>query len=318
MDRTYTDEQLEEMKAKPFEFEGQKYDTYTATQKQRQMERTARKLKRRRDAYKAAGLENDANLSNIRLQRLNERYAEFSDAAGLPKQEERIKTYSLPDEEVLIRKRPMPNYKVGENKFNIDKAKEDYIEFLKTAPERSKVLLKWIFDTTQYVEDTQIKTPFGYDPAKDIILYNPLDESFWGYDFWAVNTHELAHRLDNIMLIDSAKNEVFRKAIENSRAKIEADPEKYIDYSFFYDDDGFISDIFSAICGGKYTFWAGHGENYWKKSGNKQKDVFANLCGLEAYNDTAKISFLKKEFPEIWEIYDKEAQIVYEEILRRS
>ena len=68
---------------------------YQATQKQRQIENTVRKLKREREAYKAAGLKEDATAVNVKIRRLNSKYKEFSEAAGLPMQKERMKvTYT--------------------------------------------------------------------------------------------------------------------------------------------------------------------------------------------------------------------------------
>lgn len=71
-------------------FEGREYDDYQATQKQRQIERTIRKLKRRKTAFEAAGLTEEAEAANIRLRRLNQEYKAFSRATGLPEQRERI------------------------------------------------------------------------------------------------------------------------------------------------------------------------------------------------------------------------------------
>lgn len=93
-ERTYTDSELEAMKPEnrpKIEFEGRKYDDYQATQKQRQIERTIRKLKRRKVAFEAAGLTEEAQAANIRLRRLNQKYKAFSKAAGLPEQRERMK-----------------------------------------------------------------------------------------------------------------------------------------------------------------------------------------------------------------------------------
>lgn len=93
-ERTWTDEQLANIdKDHEVEFEGKKYTAYEATQKQRMIERTIRKLKRERDAYKVVGLEDDARAANVRIRRLSKKYKEFSNAAGLPEQQERMKTY---------------------------------------------------------------------------------------------------------------------------------------------------------------------------------------------------------------------------------
>lgn len=72
-------------------FEGKTYTAYEATQEQRKVERTIRKLKREKAAYKAAGLHEEEQAVNIRMQRLNAKYKAFSAAAGLPEQRERMK-----------------------------------------------------------------------------------------------------------------------------------------------------------------------------------------------------------------------------------
>lgn len=93
MERTYTDEHLESMKAEnhKFTFEGKEYDGYTATQKQRDIEATVRSLKRKQAGYKAAGLTEDEQAVSTRIKRLTEKYKAFSKAAGLPEQRERMK-----------------------------------------------------------------------------------------------------------------------------------------------------------------------------------------------------------------------------------
>ena len=93
MERTYSDKQLESMKADnhKFEFEGKEYDGYTATQKQREIERTIRKLKREQAAFKAAGMTEEEQAVSVAILRLKKKYTEFSKAAGLPEQKERMK-----------------------------------------------------------------------------------------------------------------------------------------------------------------------------------------------------------------------------------
>lgn len=91
-ERTYTDEQLAHIDDDLVcEFDGKKYTAYEATQMQRRVEREARKLKREKAAYKAAGLHEDETAVNIRLRRLNAKYKAFSAAAGLPEHRERMK-----------------------------------------------------------------------------------------------------------------------------------------------------------------------------------------------------------------------------------
>nr|DAQ76850.1 MAG TPA: minor capsid protein [Caudoviricetes sp.] len=91
-ERTYTDEQLARIDdGLGCTFEGKTYTAYEATQEQRKVERTIRKLKREKTAYSAAGLTDEEQAVNIKLRRLNAKYKAFSKAAGLPEQRERMK-----------------------------------------------------------------------------------------------------------------------------------------------------------------------------------------------------------------------------------
>ena len=90
---TYSRADLDAMKGenRKFTFDGKEYDGYTATQEQRKVERTIRKLKREKAAYNAAGLSEKEQAVSIRLRRLNAKYKAFSKRAGLPEQKERLK-----------------------------------------------------------------------------------------------------------------------------------------------------------------------------------------------------------------------------------
>lgn len=95
-ERTYTDEQLAHIDdGHDVTYQGKHYTAYEATQQQRKIERTVRKLKREQTAYKAAGMEDDYQAVTARIRRLNKEYKAFSEAAGLPLQWERMKvTYT--------------------------------------------------------------------------------------------------------------------------------------------------------------------------------------------------------------------------------
>ena len=93
-ERTYTDEQLEHIDdGLGCTFDGKTYTAYEATQMQRRIERQIRAQKKLRNAYKEAGLSDDATAANIKLRRLNAEYSRFSKAAGLPEQPERTKVF---------------------------------------------------------------------------------------------------------------------------------------------------------------------------------------------------------------------------------
>ena len=93
-ERTYTDEQLEHIDdGLGCTFDGKTYTAYEATQMQRRIERQIRAQKKLRNAYKEAGLSEDATAANIKLRRLSAEYSRFSKAAGLPEQPERTKVF---------------------------------------------------------------------------------------------------------------------------------------------------------------------------------------------------------------------------------
>lgn len=84
-ERTYTDKQLEHIDdGLGCTFDGKTYTAYEATQMQRRIERQIRAQKKLRNAYKEAGLSEDATAANIKLRRLNAEYSRFCKAAGLP------------------------------------------------------------------------------------------------------------------------------------------------------------------------------------------------------------------------------------------
>lgn len=93
MEPTYTAEQLKKIDPPPFEYEGKEYTHYEATQKQRQIERTIRKLKREKAAYQSAGLELDAQTAGAKINLLKQKYTDFSKAAGLRTQIQRANFY---------------------------------------------------------------------------------------------------------------------------------------------------------------------------------------------------------------------------------
>lgn len=88
---SYTTGELERIDRPAFEFQSEKYTQYEATQRQREIERTVRKYRRREIAYRAAGLEEEANAAGVRIKRLKLLYRDFSEASGLPMQKERMK-----------------------------------------------------------------------------------------------------------------------------------------------------------------------------------------------------------------------------------
>lgn len=93
-DRTYTDEQLEEMNSrenKPREYLGKKYTVYEATQRQRQLETLMRAQRQKIKLLDKGGASpDDLQTAQIKYQETMRQYKLFSKAMNLPQQRERI------------------------------------------------------------------------------------------------------------------------------------------------------------------------------------------------------------------------------------
>ncbi|MBQ9209988.1 MAG: hypothetical protein IJ149_10780 [Oscillospiraceae bacterium] len=88
--RNYTEDELRSIDPPPFEYEGRTYTAYEASQKQRQIEREIRKTKREIIAAEATGDKDRLTVKAVRLRRQKELYHDFSKAAGLREQKERM------------------------------------------------------------------------------------------------------------------------------------------------------------------------------------------------------------------------------------
>ena len=129
-EKAYTREELENIDPPPVTFDGKEYTYYEATQKQRQIENSIRKSKRKLVGYDAAGDKDSFALESIRLRRKSERYDEFSKAMNLPKQSNRTATYgynkSISGKAVQAEKKAtqikQPSVSTKANTSNISKA----------------------------------------------------------------------------------------------------------------------------------------------------------------------------------------------------
>ena len=174
-ERTYTDEQLAHIDdGLGCTFDGKTYTAYEATQMQRRLERQIRAQKRLKNAYKSAGLSEDATAANIKLRRLNDKYREFSREAGLPEQRERIKV--LTDGEITDDSRFAPlreyagewkikerfsdrQYVIDVGKPQIAGAKQHFWDNLETRMDRSGLNL----DAAQNIIDNNRLTLYQTD-----------------------------------------------------------------------------------------------------------------------------------------------------------
>lgn len=153
-------------------FDGKEYDDYQATQMQRSIEQEIRKQKRRKTAYEAAGLKDDATAANIKLRRLNQKYREFSKAAGLPEQRDRMKVlYSDKSSEKYVQKAA-----------SVEKLKEELSDnpstVLQTTLDVNSEIVKGVLPKGAKIEDLRIIAGGSSETAVKVAQY--LSETYGG------------------------------------------------------------------------------------------------------------------------------------------
>ena len=315
-------------------------EVYEATQKQRAMERAVRQSKRQCIADKAAldaatdpatkeaiqrKMERHAVQLKERRNTLNSFLEEYTSPTGgkLQKQTYRERVYSFDrsmaakmrelnkkvirensqDLAKMYQAKGMDSYRTAKGNFSLSQAKKDYETFLQSVPEKNRIWLQAAYEGTTYRRTKLNGTAFGYSKMRDVIVYDPSQRGFWNIPFATANTHELAHRVD-AFFVHSEQNAAWSAAIRNAAAVIDRDPQWFMAYSESLDKTGYISDIFSVISGGRYKFKYNHDAKYINEPHVKEREVFANLFAMEAYQDDQSLAAVGKQFPEIMKLYE--------------
>lgn len=188
----------------------------------------------------------------------------------------------------------------GQNKFDIEVAKKEYLKYLTNVPEKNRIWLEYYAKNTKYVMDTNLNGAFAYSIKKDVIYYNPTHHEFGMFAFNVVNTHELAHRIDALNF-KSWNNESFGNAVKVATEKVSINfdtLEKLQTEDFF--TNAFFSDIMSALSNDKLDCSTGHKETYWKNNKLKSVEIFADIFCLQSFNCFEQLNFLKKNFHELY------------------
>ena len=302
---------------------------YDLSQEQRSYEREIRVNKRKTMAIKAGrdsttsedlkkSLDLDYQKAAAKLQAQNKAYQEFCKANDLKPLQDRLMVAKWDREQAAQARssaetsvnpsdiyglyQPMSQYRDTSGNFDIQKANEDYEKFLTTVPEECKMELEVAYQTAEFSKKTSMEAPFRYDVKNDRILYNPNYERFDDYSYPQAITHELAHRIDALDY-SSEKNERFHKAVENAYEIAIRFADKLHNYSFEEDEDGFVSDIISALSKSEIKTVTFHDSKYWAIPGNPEKEVFANLFSITSFDQQKHLDLLKKLFPGLIESY---------------
>lgn len=190
----------------------------------------------------------------------------------------------------------------GYRDFNVEEKREAYKNFLKNVPQKNKMYLEYYNGNTEYEQSSKIKSTFGYHPKHDKIYYNSEHPLFEKFDFNVANTHELAHRID-VLNFKSWENEDFVKAVTDGGKSV-LGKVNYFEKLCEEDREGFLSDIISALSSSKIELRYGHDMEYWQTKGNKEKEIFANLFAMEAFQDK-RMKDVEASLPKLMEAYHK-------------
>lgn len=177
----YTPEELRKFREdneRGVTYEGRHYTGYEATQQQRKVERAIRRQKNRILVDEATGDKEKLVTDQIRLQRLNQEYARFSKATGLPTQSERAQVAGFGRGQAA---RASSEYKrvakLADSMYDVGSQGENIEAYLRDLPIREQIRSGKILSTIepgqfrkhvpgtleykQYVEKLQRRGQFG-------------------------------------------------------------------------------------------------------------------------------------------------------------
>ena len=289
----YTQAELNKFRgdnAKGVDYEGKHFDTvYDATQYQRRIERSIRAQKRR-----VLIADNQPNMeaiqqAKIRLNVIRAEYARFCKSTGLRSEEERLWVSGF--ERKSRTKHILQTFSNGQKSqefFDLEAVKDSFLKTLDQLdnPGDNIEVLRYYTQATDYVKDKKMPGPIGYDFKNDIIRYNseiPLPE---GVRPDGIFLHELAHRAD-FLLYNASENEEWQKAIQDVKSTIEdrrVEILKWFEDDGKYAEDGFFSDIISALSEGIWVLPFSHSRSYWQGNLNTEREIFANINVIDIFH----------------------------------
>ena len=193
------------------------------------------------------------------------------------------------------------DYRKADGTFDLDHALRDYRTFIDEFPEGKRTATRLSLDAVSIEQKKLDGACFGYSSENDTIYYDTSKEDFWRFNFSVAMTHELQHRTD-YFFFESYRNREFVSAIANAEESALKNADELAEYCATNYRYGFLSDITSAITGGKIDLPAGHEIGYWN-SRTKAAEVFANIASLEAFCEVVALDFIEQHFPEIMSAY---------------
>lgn len=145
-------------------------------------------------------------------------------------------------------------------------------------------MLSYYMGTADVVMRDDIPAPIAYNPALDVIGYNPKLKLPEGVDRDGIIFHELGHRAANLAF-DRLRTPVWQKAIRAVEAEMAGRMEEiqsWFDKGGKYRKDAFLSDIISALSRGKIQTLFSHEQEKWKSADTRANEIFANMIAIDA------------------------------------
>lgn len=307
-ERNYTDEELERLNALEDikrEYKGKEYDAYHARQRQRELETAMRAQRAKIKGLERGGAdEMDIVIEKARYQGQLAEYRAFSEAMELKTHMERVYIDGLgrvvTGKNNIITRVNAPLIK----DTVLAKDGEAFLKLLdKSTGEKLHVKRMRLYaESTEFVENTELKTSFSYNIKDDIIEYNTKHEFFKRYDLNYVQAHELSHRMD-ILEYNSKNVKAFNDAIAEARNYVEVHTDELQEICKVggaMSDDYAFSDIVSALSMGRIYTSIGH--DNWTTTTAKL-EVFANISTIDTLEYNSKshplIEILLKGYREV-------------------
>jgi len=191
----------------------------------------------------------------------------------------KITSTAMPEEQVA--KLNNPGVLVSTEK-ELKQGLEEFKKHVQNMEESYKTKYLQYAETTKLQKDQLLIGSIGYDPDKDVIVYNErfLRIATKQQHANMLFSHELAHRYD-VLEIKSWENKEFVSAIETAISKVKNNLEKYNDlYCSLEDANPALQDILSALSDNKIKVTYGH--KSWTNMKTRSLEIFANTSYLQA------------------------------------
>lgn len=283
---------------------------------QRKLERTIRKQKRLKAAYKAAGLDEDAAAAGSKLNILDQKYRAFSRAAGLPEQRERMKVLypnwtpvaesDIGDVVRRTAKSITQRQKVVAFTGLPKEMQRSFRAGLAGAAPEAKEVLRSIYRKTDYALVDGNRSYYSGGILRNIVQIGEKASS-------STIAHELFHKLDEGHKISRTLSEALVKDYVALNVRSGGDIRQYLLRSFpevftansktgypvMGEEYRGVADILNGLSGGKETYGFKHSKEYWRNPGALEAEAWAQFGRIQFENNQKALELFQKLFPNL-------------------